>query len=190
MRLFYRGMPALVGPETTLTFAHVDDVAAGHILAAEKGRPGESYILAGPAVPFDEMADLWGNLLGRRPPTLTLPTRWLHPLVPVVEQIERWAPLPRTFSSESIRTLGTTYMARADKARAELGWTTRPLPEGMQETLDWIARTTPPPTFDARQAAGAALGLAATLAVAWLWNSQRTPQPPAVGGEEESSPTA
>lgn len=188
MRLFYQGMPALAGPETTLTFAHVDDIAAGHILAAEKGRPGESYILAGPAVPFDELFDLWGNLLGRRPPAVQLPARWLHPLAPAAAFVERWASLPRLFSSESIRTLGATYMARSDKARAGLGWTPRPLPEGMQETLEWVARTAPPLPFNARQAAGAALGLAATLTVAWLWNSQRPHPTPSESAGESRPP--
>ena len=40
----------------------VDDVAEGHILAAEKGRVGESYILAGPAVPLGEMAVAYTHL--------------------------------------------------------------------------------------------------------------------------------
>jgi len=52
MRTFYIGVPVLAGPDTAFTYAHVDDIAEGHILAAEKGRIGESYVLAGPAVPL------------------------------------------------------------------------------------------------------------------------------------------
>jgi dihydroflavonol-4-reductase len=63
MRLFHRGlMPLVPGPESVVTYAYVDDVAEGHILAAEKGRVGESYILAGPAVPLGEMVDFLGAI--------------------------------------------------------------------------------------------------------------------------------
>lgn len=46
MRWFYRGLPVLAGPHTTVTYAHVEDVAEGIILAAERGAIGESYVLA------------------------------------------------------------------------------------------------------------------------------------------------
>ena len=141
MRIFYRGLPVVPGPELTVTYAHVEDVAEGHLLAAEKGKIGESYILAGPAIPLGEMIDFWAHLTGRRAPSLRIPAAYLRPLAPVVGAVESIAPLPPTFSREAVDSLGATYMARADKARAELGWQTRPLHTGMLETLAWIAET-------------------------------------------------
>ncbi|MEM7116857.1 MAG: NAD-dependent epimerase/dehydratase family protein [Chloroflexota bacterium] len=141
MRLFYQGVPALTGPSTTLTYAHVEDVAEGHILAAERGKIGESYILAGPAIPLGEMVDFWGYLLERPTPNLRIPAAALRPFAPLMGVVHPLLALPDIFSQEATASIGATYMARSDKARAELGWTTRPLQTGMLETFAWIAET-------------------------------------------------
>jgi nucleoside-diphosphate-sugar epimerase len=170
MRLFYRGlMPAVPGPETTVTYAHVEDIAEGIVLAAEKGQIGESYILAGPAIPLGEMVDFWAHLTGKRAPALGIPARAMRPLAPVVGQLASAITLPSIFSDELTGLLGATYMARSDKARAELGWTARPLQVGMLETFEWIAATEPPGAGDReKRIALAALLAALLLVVAWL----------------------
>lgn len=124
MRLFYRGLPLVPGTDTTLTYAHVEDVAEGHILAAEKGKIGESYLLAGPAVPLGEMMEFWAHLTERNGPKMGVPGAWLRPFAPVMNAASSVLPLPPTFSGEATATLGATYMARSDKARRELGWQT------------------------------------------------------------------
>lgn len=141
MREFYRGLPVLTGPETTLTYAHVEDVAEGHLLAAEKGKLGESYILAGPAIPLGEMVDFWGHLTGKSAPLVRVPANFVKPFAPIVGTVSNTVSLPEMYSKESVNALGATYIARADKARAELGWTTRPLQTGMLETFAWIKET-------------------------------------------------
>jgi dihydroflavonol-4-reductase len=174
MRMAYRGMPAVFGPETTLTYAHVDDVADGHILAAERGKPGESYILAGPAIPMGEMVDFWGHLLGRRSPTVRLPAPVVRPFAPVVGGAGSVLHLPPIFSEEATAILGATYMARSDKARAELGWKTRPLQSGMIETFKWIEATEPEPkAAPDRQKQLVGLALAVMVVVALLWFFRR-----------------
>lgn len=170
MEMFYRGTPVVPGPETTFTYAHVEDIAEGIILAAEKGELGESYILAGPAVPLGEMVDFWSYLTGKPAPPLRVPSSVFHKVAPVMDALGSVAPLPRLFTGEALGATGATYSARADKARAELGWKPRPLQAGMLETFEWIAANTPPPALDARQRriAGVALLAAAVLFVAWL----------------------
>ena len=59
-------MPAFV--DTGLNLAHVDDVAAGHIAALERGRIGERYILGGDNVLLGDMLADIARLVGRRPP--------------------------------------------------------------------------------------------------------------------------
>lgn len=178
MRLFYRGIPLLPGPSTTLTYAHVEDVAEGHILAAEKGKIGESYILAGPAIPLGEMVDFWAYLTGKPAPALRVPAQLLRPTAPAVGTLSSVLPLPASFSQEATAILGATYMARSDKARAQLGWKTRPLQTGMLETFAWIAETEAQraannPGARERQIAGAALSAAVVLFLLWLFSRRR-----------------
>lgn len=171
MRMFYRGLPALPAPETTMTYAHVEDIAEGIILAADEGQVGESYILAGPAIPLGEMIDFWAHLLGRRAPSLRIPGQVLRPFAPVVGAASALAPMPGVFSEEATRSLGATYMARSDKARAELGWKTRPLQTGMLETFKWIEETEPlaaPALTREKQLAVAAALTAVALFLIWL----------------------
>lgn len=171
MRMFYRGMPILVGPDTVLTYAHVDDIAEGHILAAEKGQIGESYVLAGPAIPLGEMIDFWGHLLGKRSPAVRISGRYLRPFAPLSEFFYNLIPdTPPLFSGEAVGSLGVTYMARADKARNELGWKTRPLQTGMLETFKWIAETEPEPSpGQSREKQLALLAIVTALVVFLFW---------------------
>lgn len=176
MRMFYRGLSALPGPETTLTYTYVEDAAEGIVLAAEKGRVGESYVLAGPAIPLGEMVDFWSHLLGRRAPAVRIPGLALRPFAPLIGAASSVATMPPPFSEETTRVLGATYMARSDKARAELGWKTRPLQTGMLETFKWIEVTEPPLPARTREKQLAALILLGTalLLLLWLLGRRRT----------------
>jgi nucleoside-diphosphate-sugar epimerase len=178
MRYYYKGyFPILPGPEFAMSYAHVEDVAEGHILAAEKGRDGESYLLTGPARTLSELSVLWSQLSGRRLPLMHLPARFLRPLAPLADVLNALFSLPSVVSRDAVTILGATYIARSDKARAELGWQPRPLEQGMRETLEWIAQDTArgrprvryaPPAVRRRQIASVALGAAIGLLFAWL----------------------
>jgi nucleoside-diphosphate-sugar epimerase len=179
MTAFYRGqMPVVFGPDTTVTYAHVEDIAEGHILAAEKGKIGESYVLAGPAVPLGEMYDFWAQITGKRPPLLRIPTSLVKPFGPLIGAAAALLPLPEMFSQEAVNTLGATYMAAANKARATLGWQPRSLHDGMTETFEWIQSETAdlPPMISEQQkkVAGIALGAAVLLFLLYLLARQKS----------------
>ena len=146
-----------------------------HILAAEQGQIGESYILAGPAIPLGEMIDFWAYLLGRRKPMVRLPAQVIRPLAPLVASVNNLISLPSLFSGEATASAGVTYMARSDKARRELGWATRPLQTGMLETFQWIAEKTETrrPDSQEKQIALLALGIAMGLGILWLIGRRR-----------------
>jgi len=121
---------------TRFCWAHVDDIARGHILAMEKGQPGESYILAGEPYGFLEALQLAERITGRKAPRIHVPPAPLRALAKVMEKVERFVPVPGTYRSDALRsTAGVTFIARADKAHRELGWHSRPLEEGLRETL-------------------------------------------------------
>ncbi|MGH2536163.1 MAG: NAD-dependent epimerase/dehydratase family protein [Candidatus Promineifilaceae bacterium] len=178
MRLFYEGrLPILPAPDFSLTYAHVEDIAKGHILAAEKGRPGESYILAGPAIPMGEMVDFWAQITGKPAPLVRVPAALLKPLAPIADALGRLLPFGEVISGEMIRVVQGGYNARADKARAELGWRPRSLHQGMQEVFAWIARTprrpAAAPAEPQRQLAALALLTAALLLALYLFGRRR-----------------
>ncbi len=130
-------MPLMVGPRAGTTVAHVDDIADGHILAMDKGRNGESYILAGPPLTYKHMMEIWQTICGIPAPRLWLPG-WTADLsarlVSGLERTFKWNVAP---SSEVLATQADyTFFAAADKAKRELGWQPRPLEQTFKEVLD------------------------------------------------------
>ncbi|MDR2858083.1 MAG: NAD-dependent epimerase/dehydratase family protein [Novosphingobium sp.] len=129
-------MPAFV--DSGLNLVHVDDVAAGHILAAEKGRVGERYILGGQDATLAQLLADIAALLGRRPPTIGLPR---GPLYPLAWLAERWAGVT---GREPFLTLDSLRMARhrmfysSARAERELGYRARPYGEALRDALDWF----------------------------------------------------
>jgi dihydroflavonol-4-reductase len=177
MKRFYFGqLPVVPGPEATVTYAHVDDIAEGHILAAEKGEPGETYIIAGPVVPFGQMVKIWADITGKPAPSIEIPAAYFKPFAPLVGLVESIVPLPEIYSQEAIAIMDASYTGRADKAKQELGWQPRPLREGMRETFDWIAQNVPAPQPDVakrRQIAALSLGAGLGLLLVWLLTRRR-----------------
>jgi len=117
-------------------WGHVDDTARGHILAMEKGRPGESYILAGPPHTLEEALEIAEEITGIRPPWLRPPAVLLRALAAAASVVERVVPLPQIYAAETLRlAAGATYLGSSEKAQQELGFRARALEEGLRETL-------------------------------------------------------
>jgi dihydroflavonol-4-reductase len=184
MRYYYKGFFLMLpGPELGLTYAHVDDVAEGHILAAEKGKVGESYLITGPAMSLSEATKLWSQITGRREPLLHIPGRFLKPFGPIMARLGQVIPLPAILSQDAIAILEATYLARADKAAREIGWAPRSPEEGMAEYFDWLAQE--PAGMDILQRlpeigparrrliASVALGAAIGALIAWIVSRRR-----------------
>ncbi len=170
MRLFYRGLlPVVPAPETTLTYAYVEDVAEGHLLAAEKGAVGESYILTGPAISFGELVEFWAHLTGKRAPTGGVSAGVVQGIAPAVGRAQPLFSLPPALTEEVLSVLGSTNIARSDKARAQLGWQTRAIQSGMTETFEWIAASEPvEPMEREKRMATITLVAGAALFLWWL----------------------
>ena len=117
-------------------WGHVDDTAHGHILAMDKGRAGQSYILAGPPHTMEEALEIAEEITGIRPPWLRPPAVLLRAMAAAASAVERVVPLPQTYSGETLRiAAGATYLASSEKAQQELGFRTRTLEDGLRETL-------------------------------------------------------
>lgn len=130
-------MPAYV--DTGLNLVHVDDVAAGHLLAFERGAVGERYILGGRNMSLQEILIEIAAITGRPPPRLRLP----HNLVlPIAYISEAWARVtnrgePRV-TVDGVRLSRKYMFFSSDKARRELGFNTRPVEEALADAIEWF----------------------------------------------------
>ena len=117
-------------------WAHVDDVARGHMLAMERGRPGESYILAGPCHSFVEALGIAERVTGVPAPRLGAPPWLMRLAARLLTPVAALLPLPESYHPESLRVgAGVTYLGSNRKAREELGYDPRPLEQGLREVL-------------------------------------------------------
>jgi nucleoside-diphosphate-sugar epimerase len=134
---YLRHMPVMMGAKAGVTVAHVDDIADGHILAMEKGRSAESYILAGPPMTYKAMMEMWQSICGLSAPKVWLPG-WTAALsAQLVGGLEKVFHLKLALSSEVLMTQADyTYYGSADKARRELGWQPLPLKAVFKEVLE------------------------------------------------------
>jgi dihydroflavonol-4-reductase len=141
LRLQLRGLLLVVpGADTGLSLAYVDDVAAGHILAAEKGTPGQSYVLGGDVMTIGDAFDVTARLAGISPPLLLLGSKWLYPVGTLVNWLDRFLTLPLPLNQATLSALGQTWWGTSAKAEKELGYTHRTIEEGMADTVLWEAR--------------------------------------------------
>lgn len=131
---FLQGKLPLVPKGAAYCWAHVEDVARGHVLAMEKGRAGECYHLAGPPSTLVDALALAERLTGVKAPGRKAAPWMLRALATGVSPIA--AVLPADYQPEMLRVIaGCTYLGTNEKAARELGWTPRALEPGLRETL-------------------------------------------------------
>ena len=129
-------MPAFV--DTGLNLVHVDDVAAGHLLALAKGRTGERYILGGEDMPLAAMLAEIADLVGRRPPTVKLPRTALFPLAYAAEAMARLTGREPFVTVDGLKMAKYRMFFSSAKARAELGYTARPAAAALADAIQWF----------------------------------------------------
>ncbi len=129
-------IPAFV--DTGMNMVHVDDVAAGHLLAMQRGVIGQKYILGGENMTMRQILALIADVAGRRAPTIGLP---VGPLMPLAVVSELWG---RVSGHEPMLTLDALRMSRkkmwfsSDKARRDLGYAPRPVRDAVADALAWF----------------------------------------------------
>lgn len=134
--LLRRRLP-MTPARTAFCWAHVEDTARGHIQAMEKGRPGETYIITGPRHTFEAAFDLAARLARVRAPIMHPGPHTMRVFAGVMKGVGRFVKLPPALQPEALRVLaGTTYFGANEKAVRELGFTARPLEEGLAQTLE------------------------------------------------------
>ena len=118
-------------------FVDVRDVANGIILACEKGRPGECYILAGHSITIKELMAIIEKQTGKKAAKLVI-ARWFAyitgALSEIFYKIVKEKPL---FTSYAVYTTGTNCNFSIEKAKKELGYSIRGIEETIADTIKW-----------------------------------------------------
>ena len=120
-------------------FVDVRDVARGHILALERGRTGENYLLSGSRLKVREVMQILAEEAGEKAPRLCVPL-WLAAAV-------AWAPVlwervtgrRAIFTPYAIRTLGIRYTISQRKAVEELGFSPMPAEQSLRDAWKWMS---------------------------------------------------
>jgi dihydroflavonol-4-reductase len=138
-RCLERGLPIYF--RGGLTVAHAQDVARGHLLAMEKGIPGERYILGGDHMTIRDYFKLISELCGRRGPRVAL-AQWMMMALgcgfSVLQQISR-SPVPFTYSQAKYSLCNYGWYS-SEKARVTLGYSWRSVREAVASYIAWVRR--------------------------------------------------
>jgi dihydroflavonol-4-reductase len=133
---FLRGkMPAYV--DTGLNVAGVEDVAAGHLLAAEKGRIGERYILGGRNMTLKDILDALAAITGKRAPRVKLPHMVALMAGYVDEMYSRVAGREPTIPVEGVKMSRHKMFVESDKAARELGYKPGKIEAALERAVRW-----------------------------------------------------
>lgn len=129
-------MPAFV--DTGLNVVHVDDVALGHLLALERGRVGERYILGGTNLGLGEILGIIAGIVGRPAPTLKLPRLPLYPIAAAAEIYARFTGREPMITLDGLRMAKKKMFFSSTKAERELGTKPRPAAEAIAGAIAWF----------------------------------------------------
>jgi dihydroflavonol-4-reductase len=129
-------MPAYV--DTGLNIVHVDDVAAGHLLAFHRGRIGQRYILGGEDMTLRQILEYIAQLVGRRPPRIRLPYAAVLPIAYVAEAIAKITGRRGRVTLEGVRMSRKHMFFSSAKATRELGYQWRPPAQAFDDAVRWF----------------------------------------------------
>ena len=130
-------IPAFV--DTGLNVVHVDDVAAGHLLAFAKGTVGERYILGGQDMTLGQILAAVATLRRRRPPRFRLPHGAIMPFAYAAQALAHLTGREPLVSVDGLRMARKTMFYSSAKAERELGYRARPAEHALRDALDWFS---------------------------------------------------
>jgi dihydroflavonol-4-reductase len=169
---YLRGrLPAVI--DAPMNFVDVEDVAEGHLLAAEHGRPGERYILGAENMGWPQLIDRIADLSGVHFPVMVLPREVAH-----VTRVREAMGLPGVMSQEGYELMGQEWLFSSRRAERELGYRARPLDETLYATIEWYDELIASGMFDDAGSSGLSrmADLTRTAARLGLFNPVRVGQ--------------
>ena len=135
---FMRGR-MLAYVKTGLNLVPVEDVAAGHLLAAERGQAGQKYILGGVNMQLKEIFDLLAAITGRPAPSIRIPISLAIAVAYVSEIVARASGHDPAVPLEGARMARSTMFVDTSKARRELGFQAGSVPAALERAVRWYS---------------------------------------------------
>jgi dihydroflavonol-4-reductase len=121
-----------------LDWVDARDVATGMILAGEKAKSGEKFLLCGNRASLKKIASLIAAHMHESPPGIILPLSVARTFAPVASTFDRIRGKRQLFTTISLRELDSNRCLSHEKASSELGYNPRPLDETITDTLNWF----------------------------------------------------
>ena len=129
-------MPAYV--DTGLNVVHVDDVAAGHRLAFERGAIGERYVLGNRDMTLREIFAEIASITGGKPPKVRLPHNLILPIAYGAQAVARLTGNEPLVTVDGIRLAKKKMFFSSAKAQRELSYSPRPAREALVDAIEWF----------------------------------------------------
>jgi nucleoside-diphosphate-sugar epimerase len=129
-------LPLLPFPELGVCMTHVEDIAGGILLALDKGKLGETYVLSGPVTTMRDAIEIVAGLSGRKAPKHALPVPLMKAMTPFGPLVGKMMGQPPNLRELISSADGVTFWASHEKASRELGYAPRGMEEGMRQTLE------------------------------------------------------
>ena len=123
-------------PDLGICLSHVEDIATGILLALDRGKVGETYVISGPVTTMREAIETVADLSGRKAPKRAMPTSLLKAMTPIGPLIGKLMGQPPNLRELISSADGVTFWASYEKASRELGYAPRGMDEGMRQTLE------------------------------------------------------
>lgn len=127
------------GTDGVNNFVDVRDVARGMVLAHDKGRSGERYILGNRSYTYREIFEVIAGVAGVRPPRWRIP-RWASAAAGLAGDLQEWATgREPTLNSVQVRyAVSTAFQFSSARAAAELGWTAGPIEPAIADAITFF----------------------------------------------------
>ena len=129
-------MPLIPFPDLGLCLGHVEDTAGGILLALDKGKAGETYVIAGPPTTMREAMEIVAKVSGRKAPKRAVPTALMKALTPIGPLVGKMMGQPPNLRELISSADNVSFWATNEKAAKELGFAPRGIEEGIRQTLE------------------------------------------------------
>ncbi|HET6606306.1 MAG TPA: hopanoid-associated sugar epimerase [Rhodopila sp.] len=129
-------VPAYI--DTGLNIVHVDDVALGHVLALERGRIGQRYVLGGENMLLKDILGLVADVVNGRPPIIRLPEAVVWPVAFVMEKLAPVLGVAPMMTRDHLKMARKKMFYSSARAEAELGYQPRPVRLAVEDAVAWF----------------------------------------------------